>query len=206
MDNLTVSGHYRKNNRGVDTQSTIINSINVSSTPDLTTSTIETESNDQTTRSKILPPKNCLRRMNLTPTAPSNDLKDEIHENLSNYPEIPSSESYMTNFLELSDEIKTELLTTDDKSLRKNMIDPCGRIVFPIKDLKELIRIATRRHDVEFIIDDRVISDGCCKVKNKLQKRIEKIVVDGTDFEIAFNQIFTMMEMKKISLDYTYIV
>ena len=53
MDNLSVSAHYRKNNRGVDTQSTIINSINVTSTPEQPTAIIETETNDQTTRSKI---------------------------------------------------------------------------------------------------------------------------------------------------------
>ena len=113
-------------------------------------------------------------------------------------------DSKMNQFLELLLSIKTELLTTNDAALMMNILDKSNRIILPAESLKQLIKISTDSKDVHlWYIDD--ITTGCCgMIKKSLIKNIEKIVVDGEDFMIKFNRIYTMFESRKLCLNSVY--
>ena len=196
MDTLSASLHFKKNQQGIDTKSTIFNNVHVNAATDSV--------DDAPTRSKILPPKYLLRREQQEPSAPQ----------LSEYPDLkldePTIESQShqkeNEFLNLLDSIKTELLTMKDKSLIMKLIDKNNRIILPEDDLKKLITILTGE-PVELFMEEQIISVGCCgsSIKAPFIKNVEKIIVNGEDFEIKHNELFIKMQKLRISLEKVFV-
>ena len=202
MDNLSASLHYKKNQQGIDTKSTIINNVSIGTA----------ESNER--RAKILPPKHQLKR-DIEPSAPPSepltdypDIKVEEHVDESCTYSTPYSSRFHREmaFLNLLDSIKTELLTMNDKALLVNLIDQSKRIILPEDDLKKLVMILTGE-PVELFTEDEIIA-GCCGVKSikaPFVKKFEKIISGDEDFEIKHNELFIKMQKRSISLDKVFV-
>ena len=75
-------------------------------------------------------------------------------------------------------------------------------MILPITKLKELIKITTGHVTVEInYVNDE--SCGCLPSPKYylLPRKITDIIVDGFDFEIGFNRIYTLFGKYRISLD-----
>ena len=94
------------------------------------------------------------------------------------------------------------MITNNEGNMIKNIIDQSGLMILPITKLKELIQITTGRDNVEIeFIDDN--SCGCLSSPKYyiLQRKIKDVIVDGYDFDIGFNRIYTLFGRYRISID-----
>ena len=93
------------------------------------------------------------------------------------------------------------VLSAQDKTLLNNIIDQTGDIILAAPDLTQLITIATgaSEESIRFIPDDRVRA-GCFS-KLPVWTRINKIIVNESDFEICYNKTYVMFATYRISLE-----
>ncbi len=83
-----------------------------------------------------------------------------------------------------------------NKALLAALIEPSSRAIFTIEQLAILISILTSTNDVA--IETSPITK-CCGV-HKILENIDRILVNGTDFKIEFNEIYNYMMNSGVSL------
>jgi hypothetical protein len=92
-------------------------------------------------------------------------------------------------------------LLASDFSLIQNLIEITKNIILPVDDLYELISILCDTKSIDIISQPTV--KGCCSTASKLiYYDIERIVVNGFDLMIAYNNVYNTLKTNNISLDH----
>ncbi len=102
----------------------------------------------------------------------------------------------------------------DDKTLLGHMLEPSDRIILNTDDLMALIVLLTGSHNIQ-IHSEPIIDKSCCCSKlgscfEKLEKsgvcpmRVTKILVNGADFFIHYNELFNLFGQYNVSTDYCF--
>jgi hypothetical protein len=92
-------------------------------------------------------------------------------------------------------------LLASDFSLLQNLIEITKNIILPVDDLYELISILCDTKSIDIISQPSV--KGCCSSASKLvYYDIERIVVNGFDLMIAFNNVYNELRSNNISLEH----
>ena len=103
---------------------------------------------------------------------------------------IPEYEHYLLNFL--------RELIGKNKTLLAMLIEPSSHAIFNVDQLTTLIQILTSTEQVEIEIS---LITKCCGFDKVLQ-RIDRILVNGADFKINYNEIYNYMINSGVSLNH----
>jgi len=103
---------------------------------------------------------------------------------------IPEYEHYLLNFL--------RELIGKNKTLLAMLIEPSSHAIFNIDQLTTLIQILASTEQVEIEIS---LITKCCGFDKVLQ-RIDRILVNGADFKINYNEIYNYMINSGVSLNH----
>jgi hypothetical protein len=92
-------------------------------------------------------------------------------------------------------------LISSDFSLIQNLIEVTKNIILHVDDLHSLISILCETNNIDIISKPKV--SGCCSSASKvIYYEIERIVVNGFDLMIAYNNDYNPLRSNNISLDH----
>jgi hypothetical protein len=91
-------------------------------------------------------------------------------------------------------------LLSSDFSLLQNLIEQTKNIILHADELYELISILCQTTRIDII--SQPIFKGCACSEKLIYYKIERIVVNGYDLMIAFNDVFNMLKSNNVSLDH----
>lgn len=165
------------------------------------TNTVSVNTYAPGTSKALLPPKHVLARaadetepvVELSTSMNSTDVKPVSVADLSTTDKAAFEHKLLS--------VCISVLSAQDKTLLNNIIDQTGDIILSAPDLTQLIAIATgvSEENIRFIPDDRVRA-GCFS-KLPVWTRINKIIVNESDFEICYNKTYVMFATYRISLE-----
>jgi hypothetical protein len=130
---------------------------------------------------------------------------------LNNYPPLSSAVVIPTSAeSQLPKEVQFKLklleilvkLFKKDMDLLKNITERTGNIVIHSEDLEELIKILTGASNIA-IIASPIVKGCCASAASVLHYQIDRIVVDGFDLHIKYNDTYNFLLANNISLDAT---
>jgi hypothetical protein len=140
---------------------------------------------------------------------PAPSLQFSADTPLSNYPSLTPTSASATA-AELSKEVQFKLklleilvkLFKKDTDLLKNITERTGNIVIHSEDLEDLIKILTGASNIA-IIATPIVKGCCASAASVLHYQIDRIVVDGFDLHIKYNDTYNFLLANNISLDAT---
>lgn len=175
------------------------------------TNTVSVNTYAPGTSKALLPPKHVLARAADAPTPPLGRPDEpvvEVSTSVSSTDvkstDVPVADLSNTDKAAFEHKLLSvciSVLSAQDKTLLNNIIDQTGDIILAAPDLTQLIAIATgaSEESIRFIPDDRVRA-GCFS-KLPVWTRINKIIVNESDFEICYNKTYVMFATYRISLE-----
>jgi hypothetical protein len=89
---------------------------------------------------------------------------------------------------------------TSDFSFLQNLIEQTKNIILHADELYELISILC--HTTRIDIISQPIFKGCACSEKLLYYKIDRIVVNGYDLMIAFNDVFNTLRSNNVSLEH----
>jgi hypothetical protein len=145
------------------------------------------------------------------PDALPAETSSSIPSTFTPYPKLEPSAPVVveTSAITQSSEIRFKLkllsilqnLLASDFSLIQNLIEITKNIILPVEDLYELIAILCDTKTIDII--SQPVVKGCCSSASKLiYYDIERIVVNGFDLMIAYNNVYNTLKANNISLDH----
>ncbi len=192
---LNFSSSLTRNSHTTTTNNTpsINNHVSISVRPNKKKSD-EDEMNDMEVKTEVPDPP-----MELPTASQPPVIQPPIIQPFVNYPpiqytnyrdKIPEYEHYLLKFL--------RELIGKNKTLLAMLIEPSSHAIFNIDQLTTLIQILASTEQVEIEIS---LITKCCGFDKVLQ-RIDRILVNGADFKINYNEIYNYMINSGVSLNH----
>ncbi len=160
-----------------------------------------------------------------SPSIPTT-LENHDDEKLEDYPPAPTPVAYQDASTQTEEPIEEEPVTTQriqlfeksllqilvkmfgsDKTLLKHMLEPIDKIILKHNNFMALISILTGSENIHMEMEPMI--KGCCTSsahKDVIPVRITKILVNGVDFFINYNELYNMFTKYNIYTDRCFLV